>query len=233
MADTQGAADLTPKPPEPPARREPIPPSADLPPAFQARQAAKAARAATAVADAPPPDVDQPEAVVLEQAAADGAGIPATAIKVPQLPVHVKPKTEWLTPQLAARAAEIEALVSENYTKFMALRQMGVTIPAAKIIEIKLEAILDTFFPNTTRKGQYHRLEFEARFEQLMRAQIDESYQDAMAALDNMKSQIRQQLLQGQIPAGMTVDQLIAVTQELGMQVPDALLKQAAGVTPK
>lgn len=222
MADTKGAAELGATKPKVTGPREPIPPPPALPAAFQARQAARAARDAAVVADAVP---SEPEAVADQPP----PGIPATAIKVPQLPVHVKPQPQWLTPDLAKRAAEIKALTDENFTRFMALRnELGVTIPAAKILELKLEAILDTFFPMETRKGQFHRLEFEANFERLMRQQIDQSRQDAMVAIDDMKGQIRKQLLAGQIPAGMTVDQLIQVTQELGMPVPEGLLKQAA-----
>ena len=152
-------------------------------------------------------------------------------IKVPPLPVHPPEQVNWLTPELKARAAEISALTDQNWKEFQRLRSMGVTIPAAKVLELKFEALLNRMFDTSTKRGQFHRLEFEAEFERLMRKQITESIADAEAAMADVKSQLRQQFMSGRIPAGFTDEQIISLAAELGMPVPEALLKKekAAG----
>lgn len=153
-------------------------------------------------------------------------GQSAQGIKVPPMPQAKEREFKWLTPELQAEADRIERLTALTRQQVALLDANGVTVSAFKILETKMEALVDFIAPPNTKTGQWKRLKFEAIFETMMAEMVAEVMPRVMTAVETVKSQLRQQILSGDLPEGMTAEQLLEAATQLGMRVPDALLKR-------
>lgn len=175
----------------------------------------------------PPPPQGQP--IMSRQVTPEDLGIE---------PPRDYPDPEWLTPELQQMADAMSERVVAQRERMGALQAKGIQPNPGRILEIKIEALLDAFFERNTKRGQYKRLEFEQILADRIDFFLSELDRVATAAVEQAQEQFKTEMwrkfLSGDMSGleGLNEQQLLEIASNLGLPVP-VLLKQPAQAAPE